>query len=127
LTRARQPRPGAGTADRAPSARRSERTNQSPANRRFRRRDVRPFPPDRAARRVRAARIDHATNYHRHPRTVTRATTWALAAVAAALFLLLCGAFGNGLVVGPFWNGARWLDSPAITWLLTGSIVAAGF
>ncbi|HEU5433442.1 MAG TPA: hypothetical protein VFU81_17385, partial [Thermomicrobiales bacterium] len=58
--------------------------------------------------------------------TVTRWTTWALAASAATLFLLLCAAFGTGLLAGPFWNEARWLDSPAITYLLTGAILAAG-
>ncbi|HEU0115428.1 MAG TPA: hypothetical protein VFQ80_12160 [Thermomicrobiales bacterium] len=62
------------------------------------------------------------------PRTyaITRWTTWALAAAAAALYLLLCAAFGHGLLGGPLWNDARWLDSPAITYALTGFILAAG-
>jgi thiosulfate dehydrogenase [quinone] large subunit len=55
-----------------------------------------------------------------------RAMTWLLPAIAAALFLLLCAAFGAGLLAGPLWNGARWVDSPLITYLLLAGIVAAG-
>jgi thiosulfate dehydrogenase [quinone] large subunit len=57
---------------------------------------------------------------------LSRATAWLLPALAAALFLLLCAAFGTGQLVGPLWNSARWVDSPLITYVLLGAIVAAG-
>ena len=59
-------------------------------------------------------------------RTLSRSTTGGLTAIAAALFLLLSGAFGSGLLTGPLWNGANWVNSPLITYLLVGLIVAAG-
>jgi thiosulfate dehydrogenase [quinone] large subunit len=58
--------------------------------------------------------------------TITRGGTYVLTAVAAALFVALCWLFGDGLLVGPLWNGASWIDSPLITYLLTLAIVAAG-
>jgi thiosulfate dehydrogenase [quinone] large subunit len=61
-----------------------------------------------------------------HKRSLSRSTTWALTAGAAALFLLLSGAFGSGLLTGPLWNGDNWANSPLITYLLTGLIIVAG-
>jgi thiosulfate dehydrogenase (quinone) large subunit len=58
--------------------------------------------------------------------TLTRATTFVMTVVAAALFVVLCAAFGDGLLIGPIWNSARWLDSPLMTYLLLALIVAAG-
>ncbi|HET7093742.1 MAG TPA: hypothetical protein VFI22_09700 [Thermomicrobiales bacterium] len=58
--------------------------------------------------------------------SITRRATLLLALAAAALFLALSAAFGNGLLGGPLWSGSRWIDSPAITWLLAGLILAAG-
>src|SRR5439155_641330 len=47
---------------------------------------------------------------------VTRSTTWALAACAAALFLALCAAFGNGLLGGPHvaQRRVRQVDEPRL-------------
>jgi thiosulfate dehydrogenase [quinone] large subunit len=56
----------------------------------------------------------------------SRSWTWLLTAIGAALFLLLSAAFGSGLLTGPLWNAASWMDSPLITYLLVGIIVVAG-
>src|SRR5689334_20623186 len=58
--------------------------------------------------------------------TITRSSTYVLTTIAAALFVALCAAFGNGLLLGAPWNSARWLDSPLITYLLLALIVGAG-
>jgi thiosulfate dehydrogenase [quinone] large subunit len=59
--------------------------------------------------------------------SITRSTTVVLAVAAATLFLVLCGAFGADMLAGPLWNSAHWLNSPAITYLLTALILTAGF
>ena len=58
--------------------------------------------------------------------TVTRSSTYLLTALAAALFILLCWLFGDGLLAGPLWNAERWVDSPLITYLLLALIILAG-
>jgi len=58
--------------------------------------------------------------------TITRSSTYVLTVAAAALFVVFCAAFGDGLLIGALWNSARWLDSPLITYLLLALIVGAG-
>ncbi len=58
--------------------------------------------------------------------SITSSTTYALTAVATILFLALSWLFGDGLLTGPLWNGASWIDSPLITYLLALVIVAVG-
>ena len=44
-------------------------------------------------------------------RSLLHSTTGLLTIMAVALFLLLSEAFGNGLLAGPRWNSAHWVDS----------------
>ena len=57
---------------------------------------------------------------------VTRTSTYLATAVAAALFLLLCWLFADGLFRGPLWNSENWVDSSLLTYLLLALIVVAG-
>lgn len=57
---------------------------------------------------------------------MTRNGTYVLTAISALLFVALCWIFADGLLVGPIWNAASWIDSPLVTWLLLLVIIAAG-
>ncbi|MCC6315592.1 MAG: DoxX family protein [Thermomicrobiales bacterium] len=57
---------------------------------------------------------------------LTRGGVYALTAISAALFVLLCWIFADGLLIGAVWNAESWVDSPLITWLLLLVIIAIG-
>lgn len=58
--------------------------------------------------------------------TVTKSSTYTLTAIAVVVFILLSWIFADGLLVGPLWNAASWVESPLITYVLLLLIVAAG-
>jgi thiosulfate dehydrogenase [quinone] large subunit len=58
---------------------------------------------------------------------MTRGKTWALTAIAVALFILLSWLFADGLLGPSLWNGEDAISSPLITYALILFIVAAGW
>jgi thiosulfate dehydrogenase [quinone] large subunit len=58
---------------------------------------------------------------------MTRERTWALTAIAVALFVLLSAIFGDGLFTPPLWRSDDWIASPLITYLLILAIILAGW
>ena len=60
--------------------------------------------------------------------TMTRERTWALTAIAVALFVLLSAIFGESLFTAPLWRSDDWIASPLITYtLLILAIILAGW
>ena len=60
------------------------------------------------------------------PYVMTRERTWWLTAISVGLFVLLSWIFGEGLFAPPLWNGADWINSPLITYLMILAIILAG-
>ena len=59
--------------------------------------------------------------------TITRDLTLRLTALAVVVFVVLCWLFADGLLwPWPLWNGASWVDSPLITYLLILVMLWAG-
>jgi thiosulfate dehydrogenase (quinone) large subunit len=59
--------------------------------------------------------------------SMTRERTWALTAIAVALFVLLSLIFGDGLFTPPLWRSDDWITSPLITYLIILAIILAGW
>jgi thiosulfate dehydrogenase [quinone] large subunit len=57
---------------------------------------------------------------------MTRQRTYLLTAISAALYVLLCWAFADGLFRSPFWNSDVISEGAIWTYLLLGLIVVAG-
>jgi thiosulfate dehydrogenase [quinone] large subunit len=57
-----------------------------------------------------------------------RSRTYALTAIAAVLFVVLCWVFADGLFTDnfDFWNSAVWTESALWTYVLLGLIIVAG-
>src|SRR5262249_20580218 len=57
---------------------------------------------------------------------MTRERTWMLTILSAVLFVLLSWIFADNLFAPPLWNGADWINSPLVTYLMLLVIVLAG-
>jgi len=58
---------------------------------------------------------------------MTRERTWLLTALSVVLFVLLSAIFADHLFTPPLWNGADWINSPLITYLMILAIILAGW
>jgi len=58
---------------------------------------------------------------------MTKHGTWILTIVSVALFILLSWVFGDNLFALPLWNGADWINSSLITYLMIVAMLLAGW
>ncbi|MFL5514976.1 MAG: hypothetical protein ACJ8DJ_02395, partial [Gemmatimonadales bacterium] len=63
---------------------------------------------------------------HTPPYAMTRERTWQVTGISVVLFVVLSWIFGEHLFSPPLWNGADWINSPLVTYLMIAAIILAG-